>query len=463
MDDDHGFPLELDSDQRRWITEQVTAYADVFVSRRADGPSSSDPVDEAVLRALLAPPPEEGGALGPLLEALETAIDTGFDTASGRHMSYIPSGSLYTAALGDFLGAVTNRYTGGNQASPGSVAIEQSVVRWLCSLFAFGEGSAGILLSGGSIANLTAMVTARSRLGDHFRDGTVYTSERAHHSVEKAARIAGISDDRVRLIPADETLRLDVGALRDAITTDLAAGLRPMMIAATAGTTDTGTVDPLGDCAEIAAETGAWFHVDAAYGGFFVLTERGRVQLAGIERADSITLDVHKSLFVPFGVGGLVVRDRRALVEAHEGRGAYMQDLVDSDLLPHYFSMGPELTRPFRGMAVWLPLHLHGVGRFRAELDRMLDLAEWATAEIEAIPGLEMATATELSIVSFRSSAGDDDTRRIFEGINASGVAHVSSTTVADRFTIRLALLSQRTTREMVADVVAVIRELASP
>jgi len=193
-----------------------------------------------------------------------------------------------------------------------------------------------------------------------------------------------------------------------------------------------------------------------------VLTDRGRERLDGIHLADSITVDAHKSLFLPFGIGGLVVRSRRHLVEAHEGRGAYMQDLVDSDLLPQYFAMGPELTRPFRGLAVWLPLHLHGVGRFRQELDRMLDLADATTQTLEAMPGVELATGTDLTVISFRSTAGEARTRTIFDGINASRIAHVSSTTIDGLFTIRLALLSQRTSQKRLDRVVALIGRLAA-
>ncbi len=460
---DRGYPLEPDAAQRRELSERVVAFAESFVADRSTSPASSDALAPPTLAALQAPPPEDGTDLAPLLDLLSDVVDTGFDTASGTHMSYIPGGAIYSAALAGFLGAVTNRYTGGNHASPGAIALEQSVNRWLCSLFDLPETAAAILLSGGSIANLTAAVTARSRFGDDFRDGVVYTSERAHHSVEKAARIAGIAGDRIRTVPADRALRLDADALRDAIALDQAAGLRPMMIVATAGTTDTGAIDPLVECAAIASASGAWLHVDAAYGGFFVLTERGRRRLAGIELADSITLDAHKSLFLPFGVGGLVVRDRRSLIEAHEGRGAYMQDLVDSADFPQFFALGPELTRPFRGLSVWLPLHLHGVGRFRIELDRMLDLAEHAATVIGAIDGVELAAATDLSVVSFRSVHGDDDTRRIFDAVNAARAVHLSSTTVDDTFTIRIALLSQRTTTEKLETLLRHIRQLARP
>ena len=286
----------------------------------------------------------------------------------------------------------------------------------------------------------------------------IYTSERAHHSIAKAAHIAGIGRDRVCTVAVDDGLRLDPEALRAAIDDDLAAGRRPLMVAATAGTTDTGAVDPLRDCAAIAAEHEVWFHVDAAYGGFFVLTERGRRALDGIDTADSITVDGHKSLFLPFGVGALVVQDRKALVDAHEGRGAYMADVIDDDDLPHYFAMGPELTRPWRGLAVWLPLQLHGVDPFGRELDRMLDLAEWSAAELSAIDGIEVIADQPLSIVTFRATAGDEATSKLLAALNRSGRVHVSSTTIDDVVHVRLAFLSQRTSAEVANTAVELVR-----
>ena len=450
-------PIEPGPDDRAALEQAVSAFIERFIDARADAPVFHGAADPALVERLLTPPSDSGVAIGSLLELVAQAVDTGFDTASGRFLSYIPSGALYSAALGTYLGAVLNRYTAGSHAAPGMVAIEESVIRWMTSLFGFGDGSGGVLLSGGSLANLTAVVTARSRLGQRFDDGVVYTSERTHHSMTKGARIAGIASDRIRLIPTDDRLRMDPAALRAAITSDAADGLRPMMIAATAGTTDTGAIDPLGACADLASAHGAWFHVDAAYGGFFQLTERGRSRLAGIDRADSITVDAHKSLFLPFGVGGLIVRNVEHLVDAHEGRGAYMQDVVDGDL-PHYLSMGPELTRPNRGLPLWLALNLHGVDAFRRTLDSMLDLAEDAAARLGELPGLELITEPELSVVAFRSTEGDAATASIQRALNDSGRIHVSSTTINDRLWIRLALLSQRTTAAIVDEALDLIK-----
>jgi aromatic-L-amino-acid decarboxylase len=450
--------MEPDFAQRKLVGEAVLGFLDQFEQSRGEGPASSVQTNTELVEELLAPPTEDGVAIEHLLRLLDQAVATGFDTSSPGFLSYIPTGGLYTSSLGTFLGAGTNQYTGGSHASPGAVAMEQSVIEWMTSLFGLPQGSGGVLFSGGSIANLTAVVAARTRLGEDFGDGVLYTSTRSHHSIEKAARIAGISSNRVRMVSTDAQLRLDVGYLTEAIRADMDEGLRPMMVVGTAGTTDTGTIDPLPEIGAIARSVGAWFHVDAAYGGFFQLTERGHERLVGISGADSITVDAHKSLFLPFGVGGLLVRDTRSLIEAHEGHGSYMQDVAGQEL-PHYFALGPELTRPNRGLAVWLPLHLHGVARFRDELDRMLDLAQWAAAEVGAMPELELVCDPDLSVVAFSAGEGDEASRTILDHLNNSGDVYVSSTTIDGQLIVRLAFLSHRTTEAITKRAVELVRE----
>jgi len=453
-----GIPLEPNEEQRALLHDAVMAFAERFVSERAAVPASSPATDAALLRRLLALPEERGRSLDGALKDFAAALDTGFETSSPGFLSYIPSGGIYSSALAIFLGAVTNQYTAGSHASPGCVALEESVIQWMTSLFGLPASAGGILLSGGSIANLTAVVTARSHFGEDFSHGVIYASSAAHHSVGKSAMIAGIASDRLRRIPTTSQFALDVDALRAAISSDRAAGLRPMMIVSNAGTTDTGSIDPIAECAAVAKSEGAWHHVDAAYGGFFQLTARGRERLAGISLADSITVDGHKSLFLPFGIGGLLVRDRSTLVEAHEGRGSYMQDVAEGGL-PHYFAMGPELTRPNRGLAVWLPLQVHGIAPFREALDEMLNLAAWAEQQIAAIPGFEVVCGCDLSVVAFRAVAGNAESRRIFDAVNATRELHLSSTTVDGHFVLRLAFLSQRTDMGVARRAIELLRE----
>ena len=455
------YELELTTQQRRALTEAVIRYSEDYLGDLEAAPASWPPLPEDTIAQLGEAPAETGVELETLLAKLDAALASGINTSSGKFLSYIPSGGIYVSALGRLLGAVVNRYTGGTHGAPGLIAIEHGVIRWLCGLFGLPESSTGVLLSGGSTANLTATVAARGRLGHDFSDGVVYTSERAHHSVTKAATIAGIHPGRVRRIPADPALRIDMAKLRAAIEADRSAGLRPMLIVLSAGTTDTGTIDPLREGAAVAREAGAWLHVDGAYGGLFILTERGRQRLDGIELADSITIDAHKSLFLPFGVGGLLVRDEQALLTSLDERGSYMQDVPAHGAIPNYFALGPELTRPARGLETWLALQIHGVAAFRRALDDMLDLATGTAAALREVPGIEVVAEPELSIVAFLSTQGDAATHRIFNHMNRTGEIHVSSTTVDDRFIVRMAFLSQRTTPEVAARAEALVREAA--
>ena len=271
-----------------------------------------------------------GISIGAAIELLERdVVRPGATTASGRHLAYIPGGGIYHAALGDFLAAVTNKYSGVFFTGPGPVRMENMVVRWVADLVGYPAAAAGSIASGGSIANLTAIVTARDshRLAAaQYASAVVYLTEQAHHCLEKALRIAGMAETRLHRVEMDDGYRMRPEALARAIAADRAQGLRPWMIVAAAGTTDVGAVDPLDAIATVAERERCWLHVDAAYGGFFLLTEEGRAKLRGIERSDSVVLDPHKGLFLPYGSGVVVVRDGAALVASHDYFGSYMQD-----------------------------------------------------------------------------------------------------------------------------------------
>ena len=413
-----------------------------------------------LLVSLSAPPPADGGDLSGLLATIERAAAKGFDTANPGFAAYIPGGGLYSAALADLVACVVNRYTGVAEPAPALVQMEASVLRWLCETCGFPETSQGVLTPGGSMANLSAIVSARTRnLGEQFLDGTMYVSEEAHHSFAKSARFAGLPGDAVRVVRTDDTLRMDPEALRDAVRDDLRRGRRPFLVVASAGTYNTGAVDPLPELAAVAEETGMWFHVDGAYGGFFQLTGRGRAALAGMDRADSITLDPHKGMFLPYGTGCLLARDAAALRNAHELHAQYLPHPSADTALPDFSSFSPELTRDFRGLRMWLPLHLHGVDAFTRALDEKLDLAHEVHRELAALPGLEVPWAPQLSLLAFRPRGGSDqDTAALLDRINASGRVWLSSSEIRGRSHIRVCVLSHRTTRERIEEAVEIIR-----
>jgi glutamate/tyrosine decarboxylase-like PLP-dependent enzyme len=347
--------------------------------------------------------------------------------------------------------------------------MENMLVRWAADLLGYPASGGGAIASGGSIATLAAVCAARDArgvTGAAASRAVVYLTAQAHHSIQKSLHIAGLSASPIRLVAMDEGYRMRPDALAATIAADRAAGLTPWLVLAAAGTTDTGAVDPLDAIAAVAERERCWFHVDAAYGGFFLLTEHGRRTLAGIERSDSAVLDPHKGLFLPYGAGIVVVRDAATLLAAHRETGAYMQDVLDdpSELSPS--DVSPELSKHFRGVRMWLPLMLLGTAPFRAALDEKLLLARYFRTEAAAL-GFDVGPPPDLSIVTFRWPApdpvrADQVNRAIVEGVRRDGRVFISSTTLDGRFTLRMAVLAFRTHRRTVDLALRVLREQAA-
>jgi aromatic-L-amino-acid decarboxylase len=304
--------------------------------------------------------------------------------------------------VADLIADAINRYVGLWRAAPGLVQLESNVITWLCEIVGLPAGSGGVLTSGGSLATFSATVAARHRLGERFADGTIYTSTQAHHSVARAAILAGFPAAQVRAIEVDDEQRVRVDRVADAIVADRAAGLRPCLLVASAGTTNTGAVDDLEGLADLAGREGVWLHVDAAYGGSFALTQRGRATLRGLGRADSITLDPHKGFFLPYGTGALLVRDPAALRRAHSLHADYLPPMQEDPDFVDFCELSPELSRDFRGLRLWLPLKLIGADAFAAALDEKLDLAQHAAEVLRGMAEVELLAAPQLSLLAFR-------------------------------------------------------------
>jgi aromatic-L-amino-acid decarboxylase len=460
-----GRPLRLDTDERRTIAAGAFDALERLAELRASG-GVHRTADGSLLELARTAPPTEPTDLADILERYVRFAAAGWDKTADGVFAYIPNGALEVGPIAALLAAGTHAFTGTSFEAPAMVAMEEGVLRWLADMLGLPPGAGGLLLSGGSLANQTAIVTARARASaaDPQVDDplTMYVSERIHHSVTKAAALAGFADAAVRTVPTDAAGHMDARALGGLVAADVAGGRKPFLVVGVAGTTDTGSIDPLDELADVAADAGAWFHVDAAYGGFFALTDRGRARLRGIERADSVTVDAHKGLFLPYGVGAILVRDPGDLVAAHEGAGAYFRGLPMTDGLPHYCQRSPELTRPTRGPLLWFPLQLHGTAAFAAELDRMLDLAAFAHRRLATMPGIVVGPAPELSIVAFRAAAGDGATDDMVSALHATGRFQVSTTTLEGRATIRFAFLSPRTTEARVAEALDIVADVTA-
>jgi len=460
-----GYPLDPSPEQMREMGEAAIAYAVDFLSRRQDAPATGFEGAVEAADARHAAPPEDGDGFAPLLDLVDEIARYASDNAGPGFLAYIPGGGLFASSLADLLSTTIDRYVSLWGEAPVAAQIENNVVRWLCDLFSFGPDSRGVLTSGGSMANFSAIVTARAdRLPEDFLSGALYVSEHVHASVTKAAMLAGFPVRNVRSVPADAAMRMDVAAFERMVAEDRAVGLAPFAVVASAGTTNTGAIDPISAIADVAGREGLWLHVDGAYGGFFQLTERGRARFAGIERADSITLDPHKGMFLPYGTGALVVREGQKLRDAHHvGTSAYLQDLAADAHIPNFAEYSAELSRDFRGLRVWFPLMLHGVSAFREALDEKLDLAEHLSEELREDPNLEVPWPPDLTVVAFRLRGGDDAAnRRLLEAINASQRVFLSSTVLHGRFTIRACILSHRTHRDRIDECIDIVRKAAA-
>jgi aromatic-L-amino-acid decarboxylase len=465
--------LELSPDAMRHYAHVATEWIVEHVSSLPEQPTFDNEGGASLARSLREALPEQGQEFGFILKGLfEGVIPKSLNTAGPGYLAYIPSGGLFQSALADYIACGVNRYVGVFHAAPGLAQLEANVVRWFSEIVGYPEAAQGFLTTGGSLANLTAIITARAeRLPEDFLRGILYASDQTHHSVGRAARLAGFPERNVRAIPTDAQFRMDPSRLVEQIRRDRSSGLTPFLIVGNGGTTNTGAVDDLTELARVAGEEGLWLHVDAAYGGFFVLTGVGKKALEGLDRADSITLDPHKGLFLPYGTGSLLVRDGAALKRTHGMHADYLPPFQEEAGLVDFCEISPELSRDFRGLRVWLPMKMHGVGAFRAALEEKLELARMAVSVLREIDGIEILAEPQLSILAFRLSrpglgeeALNELNRRLLAGINKRNGIYLTSTLLRGRFAIRICVLSFRTHRNRVeqglADIRAAIAEL---
>jgi aromatic-L-amino-acid decarboxylase len=456
-------PLEPGPELRAALATAAVRHAELYLADLPEGPTYRGWQGPAPQQDEF---PEAGREIGATLGYLDMWVDRpGITTASPRFMGYVPGGGLFHSAIGDFLAAASNKYAGFAPAAPGAVRLENATTGWLARAIGFPGTAAGTLTSGGSMANLTAIVAAREALDDEG-GGAVYLSSTAHHCIEKALRIAGRAGAPRRLVPTDERHRMRADRLEELLKRDQADGIRPWLVVASAGTVDTGAVDPLADIADLCERYGAWFHIDGAYGGLFRLCEEGREALAGIERADTAALDPHKTLFLPYGTGAVVAREGRTLLDAFSASADYIRPFAESDVGPSPGDLSPELTRHFRALRLWLPLQLAGVGAFRAAQSEKIALARYFHDRLSRMPGWETGAPPDLSIVAFRyrPERGDCDgfNRRLLQRLQEEGRVFLSGTRIDGSDWLRCAILSFRTHLEHVEETIDVLARLAA-
>ncbi|MFI5151222.1 MAG: pyridoxal phosphate-dependent decarboxylase family protein [Bacteroidia bacterium] len=466
--------LEPDGKARKKARKQVIDYTENFLEQIGKKKAfiSTDENGHGLLSSPIEDKPlSMGGALGLLKKHVDTP---GLNPASGGHLGYIPGGGIYFSALGDYMADILNRYAGFYFASPGAVRMEHMLCKWVADQIGYPQGAAGNLCSGGSLANLSAIVTAReakSIKAKNIEKGVIYLTVHAHHCIQKAIRIAGLGESIIRFVPVDHQYRMNRVVLENLIRDDLKKGLKPWLVIASAGTTDTGAIDPLQEISRVAHKYNLWFHIDAAYGGFFVLTKNGRKKLKGLELSDSIVLDPHKGMFLPYGLGLVLVKKKEHLLRAHHYQANYLQDSDPESEVEHSpADLSAELTKHFRGLRFWLPLKLHGVKPFRDCLDEKLLLASYFHKQIKKA-GFETGPEPELSVVTYRyipknrkkltEDAINSFNEKLIKAVQKDGRIFISSTLLHNRFTLRFACLSFRTHLSTVDLLVDILKKNA--
>jgi glutamate/tyrosine decarboxylase-like PLP-dependent enzyme len=469
-----GVTLDVDAESMRragyrvvdWIVERLTTLR--------ESPLGKEITRDEAERLLHEPMPEEPAEFERVLgEFAEKVAPHAVALDHPRFFAFIPSAPTYASIFGDALAAGANVFAGTWFEGAGPAQVEITVIDWFRQMIGLPETAFGLLVSGGSVANLTALAAARhALLADRTESATVYFSDQTHSSADRALRLLGFPESQWRRIACDDAYRLDPRALAEQVEADRRQGLRPFAVLATAGTTNTGAVDPLPAIAEVAGRYELWFHVDAAYGGFAALTERGKKALTGIELADSVVLDPHKWFYCPFEAGCVLLRDRRLLPETFRILPDYMRDIEREDREVNFCDYGVQLTRGFRALKVWMNFKVFGTRRLREVTDQCLDLALEGAAMFAASPRIEIVTPPSLGIFSFRYLPRSVPTEgaereeflnrfnvRLVSRITKSGRVFLSSTRLRSRTALRVCVLNHRTRRDDLREALAAVEQ----
>jgi len=394
---------------------------------------------------------------------LEKVLKKSAIVSHPKSFSFVPGPSNYISAMADTLATGFNIFSGGWAASPAAAELEIVTMGWLLKIFGFPvKRGGGIFTSGGSMANLTAIVTARRvKCGDDFSKAVIYLSDQAHSSNIKAIRILGFRKDQIHIIPTDAEFKFSLNKLKNAIAKDRLEGLQPFCLIATAGTTNTGTVDPLSDISKICKSEDIWFHVDAAYGGAAILASNGKELLKGINKADSITVDPHKWFYQPYEMGCLLVRNHKWLKSTFTEKPEYLRDIEGNTSEINFYDHGVQLTRRFRALKFYMSIKTFGLKSFRKAISNNLELAEEVDKILRKSPFWEVISPATLAVINFRyNPIGNSLTEKKLDALNqfismkvvASQEALLVTTLLNKQVVLRMCLINPRTTIEDVKE-----------
>ena len=399
-------------------------------------------------------------------EMTEQVYAYGYRSEHPRFLGFVPSTASKLSWLGDIMTSAFNRHAGSMANFPAGCAIENELLGWLCEKAGFSSQAGGLFVSGGSMANLTALTIARDKILEEkqWHLGCAYVSEQTHSSVAKGLHIIGVSDSRIREIPVDKEFRMDVHYLEQAVREDLAQGLIPFVVIASAGTTNTGSVDPFKEISAICREHHIWMHVDGAYGASVLLCRQYRHLLDGIGLADSLSWDAHKWLFQTYGCGMVLVNNKADMVQTFHAHPEYLKDLDTDEEYLNPWNLGIELTRPARGLKLWLTLQVMGSDAVSDAIAHGFRMAEYAQEELLKNPDIEILSPARLSTLNFRynppgltESQKDDLNLKISQEIIASGYAGVFTTELNSHKVLRICAIHPDTTQ---SDIRHIIRRL---
>ena len=414
-------------------------------------------------------PPEDGRPAAEVIERVAREIlPLAARLDHPRFYGFIPSSPTWPGVVADFMAAGYHINQCTWLVASGASQLELVVIDWFRRWLGYPEGAGGLFTSGGSAASVDAFVAAREAAG-HPERATVYMSDQSHSALSRAAMIVGVRRDRIRMTPSDAHFRMDMDALARAVTADRDVGLVPIAVAANAGTSSTGAIDWLEEMADFCAAEGLWMHVDASYGGFAVVTERGKQALRGIERADSIGLDAHKWFFQPYEAGCLLVKDETTLTDAFSVRPDILQDTVWGANHPNFSNLGLQLSRSVRALKVWTSIQTFGMAAFRRAVAKGMELSTRAEKYVRASPVLEAMNTATLGIVCFRVNPADQDLdEEALDGVNRTALARMfwedpafmSSTLLRGRFALRMCIVNHTTTWDDVRETLEAVERL---
>jgi glutamate/tyrosine decarboxylase-like PLP-dependent enzyme len=488
--------LDISEAEMRELSSQVTQLVTDYFSEVSTLPVFPETSGGKTIGKIGASLPIEGEPLERLINDCRVIIENSRHNGHPRFFGYVASPATPPGAFADLIASTLNTNLTSWRSGPAATEIERTVVGWLASLIGYSDETReahGLLTSGGSMANLTALLIAHRAKADadvaatglwnSRAPMTIYASDQIHMSIPKAADILGLGRAQVRLVDSDDRFRMKVASLHRTLANDLTNGVKPFCVVASGGTVNTGAVDPLDDIAEVASEFGLWFHIDGAYGALAALDEKKRPLFRGIERADSVSLDPHKWLYVPIDSGCLLFRDEACARAAFSFEGAdYIKvHEQNADEAFAFWNYGPELSRRFRALKIWLTLRYYGVRRIGQSISQDNALATYLGEQVEAATDFELLAPPELSICCFRYVPSALQTRlRAGDGVDATidaeldqlntnimnvvqrgGRAYLSSATIRGKFALRACITNFRTTRADIDQTLEIIRDAA--